>query len=113
VPRSAIARLGGVAKVWVVSAGRVEPREVTVGLEGGERVEIVRGLSGTEKVVARGHEALYAGARVTESGAAASEAGHSGHGGAPAGSGAEPKPESSPSKREIRPTPKEDGHAEH
>ena len=113
VPRSAIARLGGVAKVWLVSAGRVEPREVTIGLEGGERVEIVRGLSGTEKVVARGHEALYAGARVTESGAAVPEAGHSGHGGAPAGSGAEPKPESSPSKREIRPTPKEDGHAGH
>jgi multidrug efflux pump subunit AcrA (membrane-fusion protein) len=66
VPRGAVARLGGTAKVWVVSDGRAEPREVTTGLESGERLEILRGLAGSERVVARGHENLYAGARVSE-----------------------------------------------
>src|SRR5262245_167177 len=112
VPRSAVSRLGGAAKVWVVSAGRVEPREVTIGLEGHERIEIVRGLAANEKVVARGHEALYAGARVTESGVA-SEAGPSGPGGAPAGSRTNPDLQSSPSKSETRPAPKEGDHARH
>jgi multidrug efflux pump subunit AcrA (membrane-fusion protein) len=71
VPRGAVARLGGTAKVWVVSDGRAEPREVTTGLEGAERVEIVRGLTGSEQVVARGHENLYTGARVTDTTATA------------------------------------------
>jgi HlyD family secretion protein len=66
VPRAAVARLGGAAKVWVVSDGRAEPREVTTGLEGPERVEVARGLTGSERVVARGHESLYAGVRVSE-----------------------------------------------
>jgi HlyD family secretion protein len=87
VPRGAVARLGGVAKVWVVSDGRAEPRAVTTGLEGAERVEIVRGLTGSERVVARGHEGLYAGARVTDTTAS--------------------KP------NETRPMPKEGGHAGH
>jgi hypothetical protein len=54
--------------VWVVADGRAEPREVTTGLENPERVEITAGLRGDEQVVARGHEALYAGARVSEVG---------------------------------------------
>ena len=91
VPRGAVARLGGTAKVWVVSDGRAEPREVTTGLEGGDRVEIVRGLTSSERVVARGHENLYAGARVSDAEAAApalkpdttepasTQGGHAGH----------------------------------
>ncbi|MBI2492236.1 MAG: efflux RND transporter periplasmic adaptor subunit [Candidatus Rokubacteria bacterium] len=70
VPRGAVARLGGTATVWVVKDGRAEPREVTAGLESPERVEIVRGLAGDERVIARGHEGLYAGARVADVGGA-------------------------------------------
>jgi HlyD family secretion protein len=101
VPRGAVARLGGAAKVWVVSDGRAGPREVSTGLEGPERVEIVRGLTGTEQVVARGHENLYAGARVADATATA-----------PAAPGNVP---ASPAKSdEMRSTPrKENGHAGH
>jgi multidrug efflux pump subunit AcrA (membrane-fusion protein) len=70
VPRGAVVRLGGTATVWIVKDGRAEPREVTTGLESPERVEIVRGLAGAERVIARGHEGLYAGARVADVGGA-------------------------------------------
>jgi multidrug efflux pump subunit AcrA (membrane-fusion protein) len=66
VPRSAVARLGGKSTVWVVADGRAEPRSVTTGLENADRVEVTQGLAGGEQVVARGHEALYAGARVAD-----------------------------------------------
>jgi len=66
VPRSAVARLGGKATVWVVKDDRAEPRSVTTGLENPERVEVTQGVAAGEQVVARGHEALYAGARVAD-----------------------------------------------
>jgi membrane fusion protein (multidrug efflux system) len=66
VPREAVSRLGGTARVWVVKDGRAEPRDVATGLASADRVEIARGLVGDERVVARGHEGLYAGARVTD-----------------------------------------------
>lgn len=66
VPRGAVARLGGKATVWVVQGGRAEPRDVATGVESADRVEITRGLTGDERVIARGHEGLYAGARVTD-----------------------------------------------
>ena len=65
VPRGAVARMGGKASVWVVKDGRAEPREVATGLENPERVEITQGLAGGEQIIARGHEGLYAGARVS------------------------------------------------
>ncbi len=68
VPRGAVARLGGKATVWVVREDKGEPVEVTTGLENSERVEITKGLDGTERVIARGHEGLYAGARVSQVG---------------------------------------------
>jgi multidrug efflux pump subunit AcrA (membrane-fusion protein) len=68
VPRGAVSRLGGTARVWVVRDGRAEPREVTTGLENPARIEIANGLQGDERVVARGHEGLYAGARVAITG---------------------------------------------
>ena len=114
VPRSAVARLGGTAKVWVVSDGRAEPREVTTGLESAERVEIVRGLTGNERVVTRGYEALYAGARVTDVAATTPATSHSGHSGASSpsenrGPATAPlsKPDETPSKT------KKSDHAEH
>ena len=66
VLRAAVSRMGGKTTVWVVQDGRAEPREVTTGLESPERIEITRGLRGDERVIARGHEGLYAGARVAE-----------------------------------------------
>ncbi|MEK7700691.1 MAG: efflux RND transporter periplasmic adaptor subunit [candidate division NC10 bacterium] len=66
VPRGAVARMGGKATVWVVKDGRAEPYQVTTGLEGPERIEIARGLTGAERVIARGHDGLYAGARVVD-----------------------------------------------
>ncbi len=65
VPRGAIFRLDGKARVWSVKDDKAEPREVLLGLENAERVEIVKGLTEGEQVVARGHENLYAGAQVT------------------------------------------------
>jgi multidrug efflux pump subunit AcrA (membrane-fusion protein) len=71
VPRGAVARMGGKATVWVVKDGRAEPYQVTTGLEGPERIEIARGLVGDERVIARGHDGLYAGARVVDMSGAA------------------------------------------
>jgi YtkA-like len=88
VPREAIARIGDGASVWVVTDDRVERRQITTGLESQDRVEIVAGLDEGERVVRRGHEGLYAGARVADMAAAATPAvGHAGHsssGGSPA-----------------------------
>lgn len=64
VPRSAVVRLGGKATVWVVQEDRVQPREVTTGLESADTVEITRGLTGGEPIVVKEQEGLYAGARV-------------------------------------------------
>ncbi len=64
VPLGAVVRMGGKASVWVVKDDKAEPREVTTGLESGERVEILSGLEASEQVVARGKEGLYGGAQV-------------------------------------------------
>ena len=66
VPIRAVVRMGANGTVWVVKGERVEPQTVTTGLEGPERVEITQGLTGDERVVIRGHEGLYAGARVSD-----------------------------------------------
>jgi hypothetical protein len=52
--------------VWVARDGLAERREVVTGLENADRVEIRSGLTEGERVVARGREELYAGARVVE-----------------------------------------------
>ena len=82
VPVDAVVRMGGKATVWVVKDERAEPQVVATGLEGPERVEITQGLAGDERVIIRGHEGLYAGARVSDTAAATSAreaAGHSRH----------------------------------
>jgi multidrug efflux pump subunit AcrA (membrane-fusion protein) len=66
VPRSAVARMGGTSTAWVVKDDRAEPRTVVTGLEGPDRVEIIQGLAAGERVVVRGREGLYAGARVAD-----------------------------------------------
>ena len=102
VPRAAVARLGGKAAVWVMEDGRAQPRPVITGLEGAEHVEIVQGLAVGERVVARGHGGLYAGARIAEVETAAERAA------TPA-----PKTDSRPPTGETPATPKGAGHAGH
>jgi hypothetical protein len=84
VPSSAVARLGPKSTVWVVKGDQAEPRTVTTGLESADRVEIVTGLDSGERIVVRGHEALYTGARVADASAPAQPRGHAGHGATPA-----------------------------
>jgi RND family efflux transporter MFP subunit len=66
VPAPAVVRMGGKATVWVVKDARAERRSVVTGLQSADRVEIVEGLSGGERLITRGHEGLYAGANVSE-----------------------------------------------
>lgn len=66
VPVRAVSRMGQKATVWIVKEDRAEPRTVVTGLEGADRVEITQGLSGDERVIAQGHEGLYAGARIRD-----------------------------------------------
>jgi HlyD family secretion protein len=107
VPRGAVARMGGKARVWVVADQRAEPREVTTGLENPEWVEITGGLRGDERVVARGHEPLYAGARVSDAGKGTA----AGAGGAPASPSAAGTP-ATPAPRPAGPA-KEAPHGTH
>ncbi len=110
VPVGAVARLGGKAKVWIVRDGRAEPREVATGLENPERVEIVTGLTGAEKVIARGHDGLYAGARVAEVSAGPPRPAAGAHEGMPGMKGMPgmTEPASPPPAK-----PKEGSHADH
>jgi len=64
VPRGAVAQGTNGARVWIVEQGRVSSREVEVGPERGEQVEIRRGLSGGETVVLDPPGSLEDGARV-------------------------------------------------
>jgi HlyD family secretion protein len=110
VPASAVTRLGGKATVWVLTGDdQVEPREVTTGLEGPDRVEIAKGLTGDERVVAKGQEGLYAGARITDSSAmtAAVPGGSGGHEGMP-GMGTAPAKSTAPEKGSGRATDMKD-----
>ena len=66
VPVSAVVRMSGKATVWVAKDGRAEPRAVVTGLQNAERAEVTEGLVGDERVVVRGHEGLYAGARIND-----------------------------------------------
>jgi HlyD family secretion protein len=66
VPAPAVVRMGGKATLWVVKDGLVEPRPVVTGLQSADRVEIIEGLAGGERLIVRGQEGLYAGAKVSE-----------------------------------------------
>lgn len=111
VPREALIRMGGSTSVWVVDGDKVERREVATGVESGERVEIVAGLDEGERVVRRGHEGLYAGARVAEIGGAGSPAAATPPAGAHAGHGAPPPPAAV--QQAPAPEKKAGGHSGH
>jgi len=67
--------------VWVAEDGRAVRREVQTGVENAQRVQIVQGLTGQERVIVRGHEGLYEGARVAEAARTAPLAAPAPHGG--------------------------------
>jgi multidrug efflux pump subunit AcrA (membrane-fusion protein) len=54
-------QLEGKPHVFVVVDGKAERREVKLGLEGGDRVEILAGLAPAEAVVAEGNAGITEG----------------------------------------------------
>jgi RND family efflux transporter MFP subunit len=67
VPPSALSRDGGTpgeAQVFVVAAGKAERRSVSLGVEGAEAVQVVKGLSAGDQVVLDPPAALSSGAPV-------------------------------------------------
>jgi len=67
VPASAVRTEAGVSRLYAVKGGRAELRIVQIGREADGLVEIVRGLSTGERVVAQATDHLADGAPVTES----------------------------------------------
>jgi RND family efflux transporter MFP subunit len=66
VPVEALDRTETSARVlWVNHEGRVEPRNVTIGLETGDRVEIASGLAADDLVVVGNRSQLKAGTLVS------------------------------------------------
>jgi RND family efflux transporter MFP subunit len=66
LPKAAVRTDNGQSIVFVVKEDRVERRAVKVGAAQGDQVEVVSGLSGGERVVVEGHDALADGSRVKE-----------------------------------------------
>jgi hypothetical protein len=58
LPRKALLAIDDSINVFVVKNGIASKKAVTVGYQEGEVVEILSGLSGTEKVVITGHQNL-------------------------------------------------------
>lgn len=61
LPREAVFQLEGKPHVFVVTKGKAERREVGLGLEGSDRVEIVAGLQPEDAVVAEGNAGITEG----------------------------------------------------
>nr|PZN08212.1 MAG: hypothetical protein DIU64_10915 [Caldicoprobacter oshimai] len=64
VPKRAIVRQGDKAYVFVIKGGSVERREVQVGMDDGERIEVISGLKSGEQVVVKGQAYLKEGQEV-------------------------------------------------
>ena len=52
-PSDAIVRDGAATRVWIVSEGKLQSRDVTLGRERGTQVEVERGLVGSESIVTK------------------------------------------------------------
>lgn len=76
LPREAVFQLEGKPHVFVVAEGKAQRREVKLGLEGADRVELLAGLAPNEPVVAEGNAGITEGMPLTpiEGEAAAGEA---------------------------------------
>ncbi len=70
VPRSALVQKEGKASVFVLEGSRARLREIQVGRDLGDRVEVVDGVGPNDKVVVRGLEGLTSGQRVKVRGGA-------------------------------------------
>jgi multidrug efflux pump subunit AcrA (membrane-fusion protein) len=64
VPASAIVRDGAADTVWLVEGGKAVRREVSLGAEGQEYVEVLRGLEVGDRVVVRGAVEVHDGDKV-------------------------------------------------
>jgi HlyD family secretion protein len=64
IPRGALVQKEGKTAVFVVEGSRAQTREIQVGRDFGDRVEVVDGLSPNDQVIVRGLENLTAGQRV-------------------------------------------------
>lgn len=64
VPLAAVARDAGRARVWLVADGRLAGRDIVLGAERGDDVEVREGLAGGERLVLRPTARLRNGARV-------------------------------------------------
>jgi hypothetical protein len=64
VPRSAIVQNEGKSAVFVLDGSRVQLKQIAVGREMGERLEVAEGLGPNDKIVVRGLEGLTSGQRV-------------------------------------------------
>lgn len=78
VPQQAVIRTGTRNLVFVVREGHVEPREVTLGAEAGELIEVLTGLREGEQVATQAQFLLDSESRLK---ATSTLGGHSGHGG--------------------------------
>jgi HlyD family secretion protein len=67
VPEQAVSRLAGVSTVYIVSAGKVTPQQVTLGTHQNTFVEITDGLKGDERLAITNLNQLAAGVPVVES----------------------------------------------
>ncbi len=61
LPRTAVFQLDGKPHVFVVAEGKSARREVKIGLEGSERVEVLAGVSAEDAVVAEGSAGITEG----------------------------------------------------
>jgi multidrug efflux pump subunit AcrA (membrane-fusion protein) len=64
VPKAAVRSLDGRSVVFVVKEDRAERRAVTVGLENGDQVEVLAGVTAGERVVVEGPQTLKDGDKV-------------------------------------------------
>lgn len=64
IPRAAIVQKEGKAAVFVLNGSRAVLREIQVGRDLGDRIEVFQGVGPNDKVVVRGFEGLASGQRV-------------------------------------------------
>lgn len=64
LPRAAILRQGATAQVWIVQHGTAVARQITLGQDTSQGIEVLEGLTGGEKVIVRDVEHLQAGMAV-------------------------------------------------
>lgn len=58
IPKEAVVDRGAGKIIYVVKAGKAEERKVTLGMESGDRVEVVDGIKAGEKLVVAGQTSL-------------------------------------------------------